>query len=256
MPVQREIMEKAVRQVLEEAKVPASHHLRVIQLLHERMKEHGRDIETWRKIADHHEKHLSAHDAIEKRHEQQIESYNAELERSKQFVKGEPGNPGEDGYTPQKGIDYFDGETPDTEEMIKSVLLRIPPPEKGEPGKDAQIDEKAFMNRLLGRIKNEQMLDLSHIKGAQGFIKDGVKYKFEELMHGGGGNSSGGFSVIAVSGTINDSNTSFSAATQPTLLNINGAFYQKTGGTITWTYAGTAITTSSPVGTGGSIFGV
>lgn len=68
--------------------------------------------------------------------------------------------------------------------------------------------------------------------------------------------SSSGFNVIAVTGTINDSNLIFNAASQPTLLNINGAFYQQTGGAITWTYVAGVITLSSPVGTGGSIYGI
>lgn len=65
-----------------------------------------------------------------------------------------------------------------------------------------------------------------------------------------------GLVPITVTGTINDSNKSFTAATQPTLLNINGAFYLKTGGAYTWSYSGTTITLNQPVGTGGSIFGI
>lgn len=68
--------------------------------------------------------------------------------------------------------------------------------------------------------------------------------------------SASGLTIVAVSGTIDDSNTAFTSATQPTLLNINGSFYAKTGGNITWSYSGGNITLSSPVGTGGSIFGV
>ncbi len=62
--------------------------------------------------------------------------------------------------------------------------------------------------------------------------------------------------IIAVSGTIDDSNKTFTAASQPTLLNINGSFYAPTGGNITWTYVAGTITLSSLIGTGGSIFGV
>lgn len=68
--------------------------------------------------------------------------------------------------------------------------------------------------------------------------------------------SMSGFSVITVSGTIDDSNVTFTAASQPTLLFINGAAYQTTGGSITWSYLAGTITLSSPVGVGGSIFGV
>lgn len=65
-----------------------------------------------------------------------------------------------------------------------------------------------------------------------------------------------GLSIITVTGTIDDSNVTFTAASQPTLLFINGLCYQTTGGSITWTYVAGTITISSPIGTGGSIFGV
>ena len=64
------------------------------------------------------------------------------------------------------------------------------------------------------------------------------------------------FSLIVINGTIDDSNTSFTSTSQPTLLCFNGGLYQPTGGAITWTYSGGNLTTSSPVGTGGSIFGI
>ena len=39
-------------------------------------------------------------------------------------LKGDKGDRGEDGYTPQKGTDYFTEE--DKEEMVQSVLAAIP----------------------------------------------------------------------------------------------------------------------------------
>lgn len=63
-------------------------------------------------------------------------------------------------------------------------------------------------------------------------------------------------SVVTVTGTIDDSNTSFTVTTQPSVLVINGTVYQQTGGAITWTYLAGAITLSSAVGTNGSIFGL
>ncbi len=69
----------------------------------------------------------------------------------------------------------------------------------------------------------------------------------------GGGS---GVSIITVSGTVNNSNTSFTASSEPSLLVINGEIYKPTGGEITWSYSGGTITLSEPVGTGGSIFGL
>lgn len=70
-----------------------------------------------------------------------------------------------------------------------------------------------------------------------------------------GGGGTGGFAVITVSGTINDSNVTFTAASLPDVLVINGGSYLQTGGAITWSYSTGTITLSSPVGTGGAIYG-
>lgn len=71
-------------------------------------------------------------------------------------------------------------------------------------------------------------------------------------------NASASTSVLTATGTINDSNTTFTFASEPAILIINGASYQQTGGAITWTWtAGTlTVALSSPVGSGGSIFGL
>lgn len=68
--------------------------------------------------------------------------------------------------------------------------------------------------------------------------------------------SASGLTPIPVSGTINDSNVTFTSATEPTVLCINGPIYQKTGGAYTWTWVAGTITLNQPVGTGGSIFGL
>lgn len=65
----------------------------------------------------------------------------------------------------------------------------------GRDGKDADlvsIDEEKIAELVIDTVKKNQLLDTSHIKGLQSFIKDGISYKVEELMHGGGGSSSGG----------------------------------------------------------------
>lgn len=63
-------------------------------------------------------------------------------------------------------------------------------------------------------------------------------------------------SNITIAGTPDDSNVTFTATSQPTYLVINGATYSSTGGAITWSYVAGTITLSSPVGAGGSIFGL
>lgn len=57
--------------------------------------------------------------------------------------------------------------------------------------------------------------------------------------------------VITVTGDINDTNTSFTAASEPTLVVINGAAYRDGKGV---TISGTSITTDNAVGVGGDIY--
>jgi hypothetical protein len=65
------------------------------------------------------------------------------------------------------------------------------------------------------------------------------------------GGGSGAFSVIAVSGTINDTNTSFTAASTPVLVVVNGNAYRHGAGV---TISGTSITLDNPVGAGGDVY--
>lgn len=61
----------------------------------------------------------------------------------------------------------------------------------------------------------------------------------------------GSLAIILVTGSINDSNTSFVAASAPQLVVINGAPYRNGRGV---TISGTSITTEYPVGVGGDIY--
>lgn len=173
--------------------------------------------------------------------------------------------------------------------MVKHFEKNAPKSIQGKPGKDAMpVNTQAILDQLFEEIKSgKRKLEVSHI--------DGLDTKFAEVRNAaamgtpeiygkntwkrGGGDTvvagsgvtitntpdgnkkisasgGGGITPITVTGTIDDSNTSFSADTEPTLLNINGAFYLKIGGAYTWSYSGTTITLNEPVGTGGSIFGV
>ncbi len=172
-------------------------------------------------------------------------------------IKGDPG------YTPIKGLDYFDGKTPTTEELEAIMLPHI---EKAITGlKQPEAKEEFSVNedmvreiiKIMHSLPEQDKLEVSKgIRNAQSFIFNKTKYETSELMHGGGSSGSGGVTIITISGTIDDSNVNFTATSEPTLLNINGGFYQQTGGAITWTYLAGAITLSSPVGTGGSIYGL
>ncbi len=115
------------------------------------------------------------------------------------------------------------------------------------------------------------------IRNAASFIYGGTKYGMHEMMHGGGPTlaagsnitltsnsngtttvaaSSGALTFLTATGTINDSNVTFTFVSLPIALIINGALYQQTGGAITWSYLAGTVTLSSAVGTGGSIIGI
>lgn len=63
----------------------------------------------------------------------------------------------------------------------------------------------------------------------------------------------GGMTLIDVTGTIDDSNTTFSCD-EPTYVVINGVWYKETGGAYTWSWAGGTLTLSGAIGTGSQIW--
>lgn len=68
------------------------------------------------------------------------------------------------------------------------------------------------------------------------------------LMVDSSGGGGGGLSVITFTGTVNSSNTSFTAASAPTLIAADGLTLPATtsNGTVMWTAVGTAITMTNP----------
>ena len=64
---------------------------------------------------------------------------------------------------------------------------------------------------------------------------------------------SGSFSVLAVTGTVDDSNVNFTTATAAVIVVVNGASYRDGHGC---TISGTNITLDNPVGTGGDIYAI
>lgn len=159
---------------------------------------------------------------------EQQENFLKELQKIRDEKRwGEKGIQGEPGYTPVKGLDYFDGEDPvvPTDEIVEKVMALIPPPEKGDPGIDAIVDEKkiiksvlakipppipgeagkdAIINQdeiieaLIDRLKKKKELDISHIRNSDQFMYKGTKYKISELMHGAGSSTGGGSVTYSV----------------------------------------------------------
>ncbi len=126
--------------------------------------------------------------------------------------------------------------------------------------------------------ENDKLEVSKGIRNSASFIYNKTKYGMHEMMHGGGPTlaagtnitlttsattgittvtaASGSLSFLSATGTINDANVTFTFASLPIALIINGAVYQQSGGAITWSYLAGTVTLSSPVGTGGSIVGL
>lgn len=259
LKIKQNVLQKALGDVLENAKVPLKHHLSVVKKLEETVEQGKKDREQHQKMLLIHAKELSqahAHaDSLatfieqqKKAHDNQIAGYEEELERHKQLKQGEPG------YTPQRGVDYFDAQAPSVDEIVARVVPLIPEPLKGDKGKDAELDKDSFITEVVNYIRKNKSLDMSHIRNGQSFVKDGIRYKFEELMKGGGSTGGGGaFTVLPATGTINDSNKTFSFTSTPTAVAVNGAVYINGQGV---TITTNAATLDNPVGVGGSIYGI
>lgn len=174
---------------------------------------------------------------------------------------------------------------PSITEMVEALKPHIP---KVKNGKDAKIDHELLAKQIqpyikipkakvpeithdmiMGAIKDK--LKPEHIKGLEVYM-DG---RIRPYMSGGGDSidagsnititvvngkkvisTSGGasLSVLSVTGTVNDTNTSFTIASSPTLVAVNGVLYRTTGDSITWTYLAGTLTLSQPVGSNGSIY--
>lgn len=197
--LKRQIIEKGVRQVLEEAKVPQSMHLRVVRALHEAMAKHKEDIVKFGKMHKKYKEDVVAHEERDKNHEETVKSFIEELQNAKNHDwTGPQGEPGKDGE---------DAKEVDIEALAAQVLSRIPVPKDGKDGNHGKdgldADVEKVVNVLLQRIQKGDVIHINHVRGAAAFIKDGIKYRTEELMHGGGTKE------YVPTGTIDGSNTTF-----------------------------------------------
>ena len=69
---------------------------------------------------------------------------------------------GEDGYTPRKGIDYFDGKLGDKGETGPPGESIVGPP--GEPGKDGSPDTSEDIRNKLELLEDDERLKIDAIK--------------------------------------------------------------------------------------------
>ncbi len=221
--IKKQILERGIKSLMDEAKVPMKIHLEVVKQLQTAIQNHKKDIEKW-------DNYLKTH-PIQK----------GDKGEKGDSIKGEPGesikgDKGEPGKTVKQIVKEIRVEQPIvTEKIIK------------ETTKTEKIDEDKIIEDLLEKLKKEQILDLTHIKGAQTFIKDGIKYRVEELMHGGSKSSGGtGYTVETPSGTIDGTNVTFTVTAVPVYIISDGATYFANNG---YTILGLTLTlTSAPLG--------
>jgi len=226
--------------------------------------------------------------------DEKIAELDAKVEYALQLEKGEKGEDADE----QKIADWVlsqirqpkDGVSPDPEEVINEVLSRLPKLPNKEQIVAEVLKQLPTPKASLKIIKEELNLDKEALLDE--ILKDPkLKVKFDGLdaqlkvldrryIHGGGdtvsagsgititnvngtkqisATGSGSFSVLAATGDIDDTNTTFTFTSAPTIVVINGASYLETsnvGGSPAWSIVGTTVTLAFPVGVGGSIFGI
>jgi archaellum component FlaC len=132
-------------------------------------------------------------------------------------IKGDPGEPGEAGKTPEKGVDYFteseldeivsrirdliptpeDGKTPEkgvdymtaeeVDSFIREVVSRIPKPKDGDPGKDAVLNYEEIATKLLPLLPKPKEVKQITPDTAQDIVKklrslkEGEKLSLDDL---------------------------------------------------------------------------
>lgn len=152
-------------------------------------------------------------------------------------------------------------------EEIKELGIKIPSEvvegldkllEKLEGKLRQETNDRFSTLRLSGgntniRLKSNgsvvgQVETINFVNGSFTSVGDGREVNYTAPASGGGA-----LAIITATGTIDDSNTSFTFADTPTVVIINGSIYRNGSGV---TITGTAVTTSFPVGTGGFIFGL
>lgn len=173
---------------------------------------------------------------------------------------GEKGDTGDQGPRGEKGDTGRDGRNGRDGESIMGP--------RGEAGKDSVSEHKTEIIReeltlddkiarkivaAISKLPEKYRLDVSSLRNVSSFLHNGKRYEVSELMHGGGSSTSGSsLKQETPTGTVDDSNTTFTVAHEPFYINVNGADYFVGTGSYT-SYAAGTITLSSAVGLGGFI---
>lgn len=182
------------------------------------------------------------------------------------------GRDGVDGTTPVHGVDYHtDAER---QEIIDHISSRIP---KAKDGISPVIDHSQIASAVIAQILDGKLLKKEHITGLDQEIAS-YRAQFANgkgYVHGGGDTivagtgvtitpnpngtktvsapASGGLNFLAATGTVDNSNKTFTFASMPTLVIVNGATYRNGNGV---TITDTAAVLDNPPGNGGDVYGL
>lgn len=186
----RQIIEKGVQALLDEHKVPYRVHAAVLKRVGEIIQEHKADNAVARAERALHEEMMASHREVMKEHEAQLQEWADVVKHvlSLEPVKGDPGKPGKPG-APGKNADPVAVDV-----IARQVMSLLPPPEAPSlesPG----LDEEALFVRFTKRLKKDKSMTISDLKDGQGFLFNGRKYHFSELMKGGSTATGGGANV-------------------------------------------------------------
>lgn len=164
---------------------------------------------------------------------------------------------------PQEAVNY--------DKVAKKAAALLPKPKDGKDADHAKIVETVIEALTTGKKK----IKVEHIEG----FKEGLEQTIAPIrslaagFRGGGdtveagsnititningkkriSGTSGGISKLTATGTVDNSNKTFTFASTPQIVVVNGASYIDGFGV---SISGTTATLDNPVGTGGSIFGL
>ena len=194
-------------------------------------------------------------------------------DKASRIKEGTDGEPGKDGHTPT------DQELLSLIKPLVPVLKEFTPEELRD--KLEKLEGKERLNKKSVDGIEEIEEDIKQIKlrpvrggGAKGFMlfTDGTKRLLTaqslNIVAGSNitlsyayangrndvtisGSAGGSLSVLTATGAVSDANVTFTFASEPTLVIVNGAAYRHGAGV---TISGTTVTLDNPVGNGGDIY--
>lgn len=110
------------------------------------------------------------------------------------------------------------------------------------------FSDEELSDTIIKLIKKKKLLNSNDINGLEGFSRDGINYKFEELMHGGGSSTASITYSSDLSSQCDGNNKIFTIPTNSSIILLTGTdsplIYKPT---TDYTVSGTTLTLTSAV---------